>query len=85
MPIRPIEPSDRERTLGSDIRTSLVQLARSPSEDLRIHIATQLGRALHPQLLHLGPPIRHRMRPHRQPRIVEIGGESLIPRHRLQR
>jgi MYXO-CTERM domain-containing protein len=38
---------DRERTLGSDIRNSLVQLAQSPSEDLRIHIATQLGRSLH--------------------------------------
>ena len=38
---------DRERTLGSDIRTSLEQLAQSPSEDLRIHIATQLGRSLH--------------------------------------
>jgi len=38
---------DRERTLGSDIRKSLVQLASSNSEDLRIHIATQLGRALH--------------------------------------
>ena len=38
---------DRERTLGSDLRTSLVQLSRSPSEDLRIHIATQLGRSLH--------------------------------------
>jgi len=38
---------DRERMLGSDIRTSLEQLAQSPSEDLRIHIATQLGRSLH--------------------------------------
>jgi MYXO-CTERM domain-containing protein len=38
---------DRERTLGSDIRDSLYELAVSPSEDLRIHIATQLGRSLH--------------------------------------
>jgi uncharacterized protein (TIGR03382 family) len=38
---------ERERELGSDIRTSLETLSGSPSEDLRIHIATQLGRALH--------------------------------------
>jgi hypothetical protein len=38
---------DRERVLGADIRDSVVELAQSPSEDLRIHIATQLGRALH--------------------------------------
>jgi len=38
---------ERERQLGADIRASLAQLAASPSEDLRIHIATQLGRALH--------------------------------------
>jgi hypothetical protein len=38
---------DRVRTLGSDIRTSLGQINSANSEDLRIHIATQLGRALH--------------------------------------
>jgi len=38
---------ERERMLGVDIRTSLQTLVGSPSEDLRIHIATQLGRALH--------------------------------------
>jgi len=38
---------ERVRMLGSDIRTSLDQLAVASSEDLRIHIATQLGRALH--------------------------------------
>jgi MYXO-CTERM domain-containing protein len=38
---------ERERQLGADIRNSLGQLAGSPSEDLRIHIATQLGRSLH--------------------------------------
>jgi MYXO-CTERM domain-containing protein len=38
---------ERERTLGSDIRTSLGQLNSSNTEQARIHIATQLGRALH--------------------------------------
>lgn len=38
---------ERERSLGTDIRNSLVQLSSSSSEDLRVHIATQLGRALH--------------------------------------
>jgi MYXO-CTERM domain-containing protein len=38
---------ERLRMLGSDIRTSLDTLAVASSEDLRIHIATQLGRALH--------------------------------------
>jgi hypothetical protein len=38
---------ERARSLGSDIRASLVQLASGNSEDRRIHIATQLGRVLH--------------------------------------
>jgi hypothetical protein len=38
---------ERLRVLGSDIRTSVEQLAQASSENLRIHIATQLGRALH--------------------------------------
>ena len=38
---------ERERTLGSDLRTSLQRLPGAPSEAARIHIATQLGRALH--------------------------------------
>ncbi len=38
---------ERERTLGVDIRTSLGKVNSANTEDLRIHIATQLGRALH--------------------------------------
>lgn len=38
---------ERERTLGIDIRQSLQKLPSANSETARIHLATQVGRALH--------------------------------------